>query len=577
MSDDFEALARLAFADESVQMLLQFEHSVQALTEAARLGKELRPHADAAFRAVHTLKGSAGIFGMTALVRFSHALESVLDRVREAQQPVDAALQRLLLGAHDAMQLLCGHDADPQQLPPQAEALLPELLALADAVVVEDPADALADVPVVAPTVAAAPVPALAASVAMPAAQPAVAARAGGPRLRVGAAQLDALIGHVAEASSAVALAHDAALRHGAGSLVDAVQQVQAAIGQAREQALGLRMVPLAEVCARFPRLVREAARQVGKEVELLLDIGDAEIDRELVEAVVDPLTHLVRNAVDHGLEPAEERVRHGKPARGHVLLSARREGGQIVIGVRDDGRGLDRERIRRRAIERGLITPQQRLNDAETLDLICQPGFSTAQAVTELSGRGVGMDVVRRHIEALRGELRLASEPGHGTLMQLRVPMTLALLDVFVLRVGTADYLLPLDAVQECLDAPAGLPQQALGSFAWRGEELACVDLAVLFGADPGARRRHRSLVLVRAGGSHLGLLVDRVCGQQQVVLRPLGPLLAALRIYAGAAVLASGTLASLIDPAALHALLRRGVPERRPENSPDTTPSST
>ena len=296
---------------------------------------------------------------------------------------------------------------------------------------------------------------------------------------------------------------------------------------------------------------------------------GDAEIDRAIVEAVADPLVHLIRNSMDHGIEPAEERLRRGKPAKGHIALSAYRDAGHVVIEVRDDGRGLDRERIRARAVERGLVAVDAKLSNDEVLRLICLPGFSTASEVTDISGRGVGMDVVKRNVDELHGELLISSEPGQGSCFQIRVPMTLALLNAFWVQVDGAPYLVPLDAVLECINTPPECLQHSeatVGTFSLRDEVMPYVDLRLLFtthaptASDVRAvKRQRRSLIVVRARGLRLGLLVDRLMGEQQVVIKSLGAVFSGLRLFSGAAILANGTVAAVLDVGVLQDLLHR------------------
>jgi two-component system, chemotaxis family, sensor kinase CheA len=313
--------------------------------------------------------------------------------------------------------------------------------------------------------------------------------------------------------------------------------------------------VSVLEVFARFPRLVREVARQTGKQVELLVDDGGAEIDRTLVEAVADPLLHLVRNAIDHGLEDETTRRALGKPAAGHLQLRATRDGDALMFEVRDDGRGLDRKRIRERALERGLVSAAQILNDDDIQGLICTPGFSTARDVSDLSGRGVGMDVVKSRVQDLRGELLIRSEPGRGTQMVMRVPMTLALLDAYLVRAGSLTCAIPAESVAECLDAPT---QNADHTLSWRGQWLPAVALSAEFGGVPpntevARRRRRRSALVVRCEDRHWAVVVDCIVRRMAVLVRPLDPLLAACEVFNGCAVLEDGEVALLLNPIGL------------------------
>jgi two-component system chemotaxis sensor kinase CheA len=329
-------------------------------------------------------------------------------------------------------------------------------------------------------------------------------------------------------------------------------------------------MVPIGETFTRFQRVVRDVSKQLGKDVELQISGGDTEMDKAMVDTVADPLMHLVRNSLDHGIEPPEARVAAGKPAQGRLALHAYHESGAIVIEVSDDGRGLDRERILAKAQQRGLVAADAVLSDEEIYPLIFLPGFSTAEQVTNLSGRGVGMDVVKRNIEALRGQIKIASQPGRGATMQLRLPLTLAIIDGFLVGVGSLGCVLPLELVAECLEVPrehAAAPGQACGHFDLRGEVVPYLDLARFYRQEPAPLGR-RSLVLVRDGAGCVGLVVDRLLGEHQTVIKPLGPAFRDIRGLAGSTILGSGEVALILDVPALLALATeqlRGDPRRR------------
>jgi len=346
-----------------------------------------------------------------------------------------------------------------------------------------------------------------------------------------------------------------------------------------------LRMVPIGETFARFQRVVRDISKQLGKEVELVVTGGDAELDKSMVDAIADPLMHLVRNSMDHGLEAPPERLAAGKQALGRLALNAFHEAGSIVIEVSDDGRGLARERILNKAIERELIHDNQVLSDHEVWQLIFLPGFSTAEAITDLSGRGVGMDVVKRSIESLRGTISLSSSSGRGTLTQIRLPLTLAMIDGFLTLVGGVNYVLPLAAVAECIDVPAECEREAerpvgqrriSGTFNLRGEVLPWLDLARFYGIQQDSEaagtstahaldRRRRSVVVVRDGQTRLGLIVDRLMGEHQTVIKPLSGIFQHLKALAGSTILGSGEVALLLDvPGLTAAAIRGGQRER-------------
>jgi two-component system chemotaxis sensor kinase CheA len=335
-----------------------------------------------------------------------------------------------------------------------------------------------------------------------------------------------------------------------------------------RDGALALRMVPVGETFSRFQRVVRDTSKLLGKDIELVVTGGDTELDKSMVDVIGDPLMHLVRNSLDHGIETPAERIARGKSGTGRLGLNAYHEAGSIVIEVTDDGRGLDRERILRKALERGLIAEGAVMSDAEVWELIFAAGFSTADKVTEISGRGVGMDVVRRSIESLRGQISLVSTHGHGTTTQVRLPLTLAMIDGFLTMVSGVHYVLPLSVVSECIDVPRECredPTRACGTFDLRGEVLPYLDLALFYGADTVQAGR-RSLVVVREGSVRVGLVVDRLLGEHQTVIKPLAGIFKPLEALAGSTILGSGDVALVLDMQGLMAAaLRPGATTRR------------
>jgi two-component system chemotaxis sensor kinase CheA len=329
-------------------------------------------------------------------------------------------------------------------------------------------------------------------------------------------------------------------------------------IEEIRNGTLQLRMVPIGETFSRFRRVVRDTATQLGKDVTLEVHGGETELDKSMVERIADPLMHLVRNSLDHGLERPEERVAAGKSATGTLLLSARHESGSILITIEDDGRGISRERVLKRAWERGLVEPGVTPPDADILHLIFEPGFSTAEQVTDLSGRGVGMDVVKRNIEALRGSVQIASPPGRGTQIQIRLPLTLAIIDGFLVSVAESRFILPLAAVVEVIEnrrANGAVDARGRHCVELRGEMLPVVDLRTLYGLEaPPAELP--SIVVVNAGTGPYGIVVDALMGQHQTVIKPLGPIFRTLRGLSGSSILGNGEVALILDVLALNQL---------------------
>lgn len=269
------------------------------------------------------------------------------------------------------------------------------------------------------------------------------------------------------------------------------------------------------------------------------------------MEKIADPLMHLVRNSMDHGIEMPDARMAAGKPANGTLRLNAYHDSGSIVIEVSDDGKGLDRDRILQKAWERGLVTPNAELTDQEVYGLIFMPGFSTAEKVTSLSGRGVGMDVVKRNIEALRGSVMLDSRPGGGTTISIRLPLTLAIIDGFLVTVGKSSFVVPLDMVVECIELPAGTPASA-GYLNLRGEVLPFLRLRDVFDIDAPAPA-HDNVVVVRNGSQRAGFVVDRLLGELQTVIKPLGRLFRNLQGIGGSTILGTGEVALILDVQAL------------------------
>ncbi|HET6786860.1 MAG TPA: chemotaxis protein CheA, partial [Aquabacterium sp.] len=386
--------------------------------------------------------------------------------------------------------------------------------------------------------------------------------RAGGPGggdeshyIRVHADRLDEVINLLGELVIAGAGASMLARQTRQRALVEANQQVTRLIEGIRNSTLKLRMVPIGETFTRFRRVVRDTAAELGKEVALEIVGGDTELDKAMVERIADPLMHLVRNALDHGLETPEQRVAAGKPPQGKLTLSACHESGSILIRIIDDGRGVQRDKVLQRAWDQRLLEQGEVPPDHEILNLIFAPGFSTADKVTNLSGRGVGMDVVRSNVEALRGSVTISSEGGQGSCIEIRLPLTLAIIDGFLVGVGPSKFILPLDAVVEVIaNRAAATAVDASGRCCveLRGEVLPVVDLRTLYALDSPPPERS-SVVVVRSGTRRYGVLVDALLGQHQTVIKPLGLMLRSLRGVSGSSILGTGEVALIIDAAAL------------------------
>ena len=368
--------------------------------------------------------------------------------------------------------------------------------------------------------------------------------------VRVPADKLDMLINLVGELVIASAGANLRARSSNDEVLQESTQTVIGLVEDIRNGTLQLRMVQIGETFNRFRRVVRDVSQELGKDIELVINGGETELDKSVVERIGDPLTHLIRNAMDHGIESAEARAAAGKPVRGTVTLNAFHESGSIVIEVADDGKGINRERVLQKARERGLVGPNQNLSDGEILNLLFLAGFSTADQVSNLSGRGVGMDVVKRNVEALRGTVSIESEAGQGSRVVIRLPLTLAIIDGFLVGVGGASYVVPLDMMVECveLDGTAGENHY----LNLRGEVLPFLRLREQFETG-GDTPKRESVVVVQFAGHRAGLVVDVLMGEFQTVIKPLGKLFRNLRGIGGSTILGSGEVALILDVAAL------------------------
>jgi two-component system chemotaxis sensor kinase CheA len=377
--------------------------------------------------------------------------------------------------------------------------------------------------------------------------------------IRVQADRLDAVINLLGELVIAGAGATLLARETHQEALIEANLHMNGLIEEIRNGTLGLRMVPVGETFSRFRRVVRDTASSLGKEVTFEIEGGDAELDKSMVEKIADPLMHLVRNALDHGLETPQERLAAGKPAVGKLTLSARHETGAILIRIEDDGRGINRERVLQRAWSRGLVEAGVVPSDDDIHMLIFEPGFSTAEQVTNLSGRGVGMDVVRSNIEALRGSLRLNSKPGQGLQVDIRLPLTLAIIDGFMVGVGRSKFVLPLDAVVEVIASSGDdvrVDERGRHCVERRGAVLPVVRLRSLYAVESELPPRV-SVVVVHSPRGKYGIEVEVLLGQNQTVIKPLGRLFRTLRGISGSSILGNGEVALILDVVSLGELI--------------------
>jgi two-component system, chemotaxis family, sensor kinase CheA len=331
-------------------------------------------------------------------------------------------------------------------------------------------------------------------------------------------------------------------------------EEIERLSGELRDTMMVLRMMPVASLFSRFRRLVHDLARETGKDIELITEGETTEVDKTVIDRLADPLIHLVRNSIDHGLENPQDRIAAGKSPTGRVQLTAHQTGSEVVITIKDDGRGIDRDRVRAKAENNGLIQPGQQLTDQDLLQLIFQPGFSTAEKVTNLSGRGVGMDVVKKTIETLRGAIDVKSEFGKGSEIALRIPLTLAIIDGLLVRVGNGNYVIPLSAVEECLELTVeeDLRSRGRSFISLRDHLVPFIRLRELFrtGTEP---EKFQKVVVISTGSERVGLVVDQIIGDHQTVIKSMSKLHNNVTSFSGATILGDGNVALILDVAHL------------------------
>lgn len=560
----------LAQDPELVQDFLMEAREHLARIESCLLEIEQGVHTQetlhSAFRSFHTIKGLAGFLDYPVMQRVAHETETLLDLARNGKLVMRPAAVDVVLAAGDYLRswldaieaAAAGRPAAP---PPEPDALSARIEAAASGGPEQSGGELQPDGP--APQREAA-----AGAAESPAAG---RSRADGDAslVKVDTAKLEYLVDMVGELVIAQTV-----LRHNpdfaqlkSPKLQRDIAHLARVTGEVQKTAMAMRMVPVGRLFRRMTRLVRDLARKSGKLAELELHGEDVELDRTIVEELHDPLVHMLRNSMDHGLETPAEREARGKPAAGRIRLAASHQAGMIVIEISDDGRGLDRERIFRKAVERGLVSADARLSDTEVFHLIFEPGFSTAEQVTDVSGRGVGMDVVRKHINRLRGRIEIVSSDGAGTTFLLKAPLTLAIIDGLIVSVGGERFIVPVFAVREMFRAS---PEQVFtvegkGEMAMvRGRLLPVVRLAAKLGVAPRSQDPCEGLMIVGESGSRMFcLLVDELVGKQEVVIKSLGPAFREVRGFAGGAILGDGRVGLILDLAAVAgdagAVLRR------------------
>jgi len=497
------------------------------------------------FRTFHTIKGTSGFLGFSRTSELAHRAEEVLDRLRKGQMSVNQDVMDALLAVLDIMKGLLEDikesQAEKTDIGP-AMAML-EAMLKGEATPVEVPGKASKTVQQVEAK--------------------AVARAMGGAAgtIRVDVGRLDQLMNLVGELvlsrNRLLQLNGEIGTMHKGERIAEeldlATSQLDLLTSELQEMVMKTRMVPVGRVFNKFPRLVRDLCRASGKEVRLVIEGEDTEVDKTVIEEIGDPLVHLIRNAVDHGIELPEERERLGKPREGLIRLYAAQEGDRIVIGVEDDGRGMDAEKIKRKAIERGLLSQDEadRMDDRAAWNLVFLPGFSTADKVTDVSGRGVGMDVVRTNINKLNGNISIDSTPGKGTKVEIRLPLTLAIIQGLVVRVGRELYVVPLSSVVETVRVEPGdvYTIQQKEVIRLRDVVLPLVRLDRLFQVPGDGKGDKEYVVVIGTEDRRVGLVVDDLVGQEEVVIKSLGKLLQDTPAIAGATIRGDGKVCLITD----------------------------
>lgn len=533
------------FVQESTENLDRLDREFVLLEKDPR-NKELLA---SVFRTIHTIKGTAGFLGFPRLESTTHTGENLLSRMRDGELLLTPEIASGLLALVDAVrQMLSCVVGEGNDGTADYSVLIANLNLLAKG---QDEAAA-------AQVISELQVKPIGGAPAVPRAEPA------DNTVRLDVALLDQLINQMGE----LVLARNQILQLASTQrdpvFVNACQRLNLITTELREGVMKARMQPISHVFGKFPRVVRDLSLACGKQVELEMEGGDTELDRTLLDAIRDPLTHIVRNSVDHGLETPEARMAAGKAAAGKLYLRAYHEGGQVNVEISDDGAGIDKEKVRAKALEKGLITAEQaaRMSDRELLSLIFLPGFSTAAKVTNVSGRGVGMDVVKTNIEKIGGAVDLQSSAGRGTTVKMKIPLTLAIIPALIVISGGERFAIPQASLLELVRVEGEQARQAIEHihdapvYRLRGTLLPLVFLdrelcAAGAGASSEQARSHEALTIVvlQAEGQQFGLVVDSVREAEEIVVKPLGQHLKGIPVFAGATIMGDGEVALILD----------------------------
>ena len=565
------------FINESGEHLLNIEQGVLVLEENPADADTL----NTIFRAFHTFKGCSGFLNLTAIQTLAHELESLLDQVRQHKLVVTPAIINLILDGGDALkQFVAEIDLQIAARKPAGPIIVPTLQLLARIRAALRGEAELPAAPLPAPTLDATQAvpstarvaPTASTDAAVPMASAPVPGRAeisntaktsaSASSVKVDTFKLDSLVDLVGELviGQSLVMQNPALLAVQDQQLTRDLAQLGRITKELQRTAMSLRMVPIRSTFQKMNRLVRDSSARLGKQIELVMEGEETELDRTIVEEISDPLIHMIRNAIDHGIEMPKVRQERGKPAQGTVSLKAYYQGGNIVIEIKDDGNGLDKARILAKGVEKGIVRADATLTESEIFNLIFAAGFSTAETVSDLSGRGVGMDVVRRNIEKLRGKVEIQSTLGQGSTFSISLPLTLAIIDGLIVGVGEQRYILPTLSVCESLRPTAGMISTVQGRgemLSVRGHLRPVLRLYEHLGVKPVSTDPTQSIaVVVEAGKDARCVLVDQLLGKQEVVIKSLGEMFKQSRTLAGAAILGDGRVGLILDPHALVAL---------------------
>lgn len=367
--------------------------------------------------------------------------------------------------------------------------------------------------------------------------------------MRIDADKIDQLITLVGELVISSANVREKSEKKGDLELLESTSVMLRLVDEIRDHTMNIRMVPIGEVFSKFRRIVFDLSKKMNKKIDLEIKGGETELDKTLIEKINDPLLHIIRNAADHGIETLQERIDAGKPELSLIKLNAYYESGTVVVEISDDGKGLNKDKIYSKAVEKGLITPDENITDEALWQLLFEPGFSTSNEITDVSGRGVGMDVVKKNIESMRGSIDIETTPGEGTIFKIHLPLTLAIIDGFLVRSGGMPFVIPLDMVYECTEINIRDKRDSGNFFNLRDNVLPYLEINKLFNFDVSQNKKHDDVIIVEYIGKKAGLVVDKLEGELQTVIKPLGKLFKNIKWISGATIMGNGDVALILD----------------------------